>query len=313
MTKGLSNSTVAEKEETAKIKSLFEQYVKEMIYLRNFSQHTIKGCWRVFTRWIKYVGEMPTEMNLSQFVIEMRQHNLNTTTCNISIIAFNSFLTWMKEKNHCPQTFSNGKPFKIAKLPAEKRQLKVFDDSEIKKILSFRPKYKNEHRIYALVSLLIETGIRINEALTLDVNNVDLDNLIIKVYGKGKKERIVTVSFELRKVLHRYLNNYRQSKLESKFFFCTATGTALMYRNAERDFLKMLNKVGVSKDNIDHCFHSFRRKYARNFIKNGGNVLYLSQAMGHSSLQMTSHYVSTIDIEEMQIMQNKTSLMSRLK
>jgi len=59
---------------------------------------------------MKYVGEMPSEKNLSRFVMEMRTAGLNTTTCNISIRAFNSFLTWMKE-NHptdIPQTFKNG-------------------------------------------------------------------------------------------------------------------------------------------------------------------------------------------------------------
>jgi hypothetical protein len=60
---------------------------------------------------MKYVEEMPNELNLSQFVIDLRDHNLSTTTCNISITTFNSFLTWMKEKNLCK--FSNGKPFKL--------------------------------------------------------------------------------------------------------------------------------------------------------------------------------------------------------
>jgi len=63
-----------------KSKVLFEQYEKEMRYLRNLSEHTLKGCWRVFNRWLKYVGEMPTEKNLPQFVISMREAELNTTT-----------------------------------------------------------------------------------------------------------------------------------------------------------------------------------------------------------------------------------------
>jgi len=67
MTKGIESLS----EETDKINSLFDQYTKEMRYLRNFSEHTLKGCWRVFTHWLKYVGQMPTEQNLSQFVISL--------------------------------------------------------------------------------------------------------------------------------------------------------------------------------------------------------------------------------------------------
>jgi site-specific recombinase XerD len=116
MTKGFSElQNLSQSQGKEQINSLFDQYTKEMRYLRNFSEHTIKGCWRVFTRWLKYVGEMPTEKNLPQFVISMREAGLNTTTCNISITAINSFLTWLKDNGHCPQTFTNGKPFKLAR------------------------------------------------------------------------------------------------------------------------------------------------------------------------------------------------------
>jgi len=87
MTKGfetLAKNEEIEKNLLAKIKGLFEQYEKEMRYLRNFSEHTLKGCWRVFNRWLKYIGTMPNESNLSGFVIWMRESGLNTTTCNIS-------------------------------------------------------------------------------------------------------------------------------------------------------------------------------------------------------------------------------------
>jgi len=143
---------------------------------------------------------------------------------------------------------------------------------------------------------------------------VDFDNLIITVTkGKGKKERIVPMSLDLRKILHRYVANYRVSKVASPLLFCTINGTALSHRNAMRDFENMLDKVGVSKDSIDHCFHSFRRKFARSYIKNGGNIAYLQHAMGHTTLAMTKHYIGDIPIEDLQMMHQKTSLLGRLK
>jgi integrase/recombinase XerD len=257
---------------------------------------------------------MPTEKNLSRFVLGMREAGLSITTCNIYIRSINSFLTWLKENGHCPQTFKNGKPFKLAKLPEEKKQLRVFDDGDIHKILSFKPSGKNEQRIYALICTLIDTGIRINEALNLEIGRVDFDNLTITVTkGKGKKERIVPMSLDLRKVLHRFVSNWRQCKFDSPFLFCTSNGTTLSHRNATRDFENMLAKVGVSKDSIDHCFHSFRRKFARSYIKNGGNIAYLQHAMGHTTLAMTKHYIGDIPIEDLQMMHAKTSLLGRLK
>src|SRR5262245_40555529 len=119
--------------------------------------------------------------------------------------------------------------------------------------------------------------------------------------------------FDLRKILHLYVANYGVSKFDSPFLFCTLNGTPLSHRNAMRDFENMLGKVGVSKDDIDHCFHSFRRKFARSYVKNGGNIAYLQHAMGHASLAMTKHYIGDIPIEDLKLMHQKTSLLGRLK
>ncbi|MGH9876138.1 MAG: tyrosine-type recombinase/integrase [Nitrososphaerales archaeon] len=309
-----ATDTLILNEQSQTVKTLFDQFTKELRYLRNLSERTIFSYTDAFERWLKFVGTMPTPASLSQFVLGMREAGLSITSCNIYIRSINSFLTWLKENGHCPQTFMNGKPFRLTKLPEEKKQLRVFDDADIHKILSFKPKGRNDHRIYALVCTLIDTGIRINEALNLELARVDFDNLMITVTkGKGKKERIVPMSLDLRKILHRYVTNHRKAKFDSPFLFCTLNGTHLSHRNAMRDFENMLAKVGVSKDNIDHCFHSFRRKFARSYIKNGGNIAYLQHAMGHTTLAMTKHYIGDIPIEDLQMMHQKTSLLGRLK
>jgi integrase len=59
------------------------------------------------------------------------------------------------------------------------------------------------------VCLLIDSGARIDEALTAQVSNVDLDQMIIKVRGKGNKERMIPISIEMRKILWLYLNRHR--------------------------------------------------------------------------------------------------------
>jgi hypothetical protein len=108
MTYNLQDSQNAlDSPEREKINSLFNQYKKEMLYLRNFSEMILRLYQEVFNGWMKYVGEMPTEKNLSRFVLGMRESGLAITTCNIHIRSFNSFLTWLKDNNHCPQTFTN--------------------------------------------------------------------------------------------------------------------------------------------------------------------------------------------------------------
>lgn len=292
--------------DSSPIATHFKQYKKEMLYLRNFSERTLRGYTEVFVRWQRYAGDIPTKSNLDQFVIGMREAGLSPVTCNISIRAFNSFLSWLLEKGHITERL------RLKKLPEEKRKMRVFSDQSLKAILSFKPESDNEHRIFAMVSILIDCGIRINELLTIEKSRVDFDNLSITVKGKGKKERLVPMSIELRRTLHRYYSRHRFAKFESPYFFCTTNGTPLTYRNAYRDLEKVFEKVGVDKAEIDGYFHQFRRGFAKSYIKNGGSLSYLQVAMGHSTLEMTQHYVSPDD-EDIQIAHHRLSQLSRLK
>lgn len=291
--------------ETANIETLFELYVKEMRFLRNFSERTLQGYREAFKRWQKYAGGIPTEEKLSQYVIGMRVAGLNPTTCNISIRATNAFLTWLKDK----KIIEN---IRIKRLPEEKKKMRTFDDKAIKAMLTFKPKGRNEQRAYAMACLFIDTGVRFSEAKTIQTKRVDFNNLVITVSGKGKKERIVPMSLELRKVLYRYYTKFRETKFESTFFFCTINGNPILYDNARRDLLHIMEQVGLNKNDIDGFFHSFRRGFARNYVKNGGNLFYLQHAMGHSTLDMTKHYVE-VEEEDLKRVHLQTSIMSRLR
>ncbi len=292
-------------ENSPDIETLFEQYVKEMRFLRNFSERTLQIYREVFKRWQKFAGGIPTEEKLAQYVIGMRMAGLGTTSCNISIRATNAFLTWLKDK----KVIEN---IRIKRLPEEKKKMRTFDDAAIKAILSFKPKGRNEQRIYAMACLFIDTGVRFSEAQGIQTNRVNFDNLVIIVAGKGNKERIVPMSLELRKVLYRYYTKFRETKFESPHFFCTINGHPITYDNARRDLLDVLKQVGLNRDDIDGFFHSFRRGFARNYVKNGGNLFYLQHAMGHATLDMTKRYVEVED-EDLKRAHLQTSVMSRLR
>lgn len=267
---------------------LFSQYIKEMRYLRNFTEKTISTYQQAYQRWERFAGGVPTPESLDNFVVNMRVAGLTPGGCNVSIMAFNAFLTWLKNKGIVGD-------LRIKKLPVEKRQMRVFSDDEIRKVLSFKPANRQERRAFAIFCTIYDTGLRIAECLTIELSRVNFDSLTITVKGKGKKERIVPMSLELRKILYSYATKFRASKFPTVYLFCTSNGTKMSYRNAYRDLEAILVKTGVGKDGIDGFFHSIRRKFARAYVKNGGNVLYLQRAMGHAKLETTQIYVSPDD------------------
>jgi integrase len=157
----------------------------------------------------------------------------------------------------------------------------------------------------AILYLLVDTGARINEALTLTRKNIDWDNLLVTLYGKGKKERRIPISLECRKALYRWLQTHKH-----EFVFCTRDGNKLRYDNMRRDFMTILDAVGVEK--TEGSFHAFRRFFGKQYIRNGGNPLYLQRVFGHSTLEMTKRYVEA-DEEDLQLAHKTLSPLERLK
>ena len=152
-----------------------------------------------------------------------------------------SYLSWLKEEQHISQDI---RPIKL--LSNTVKPLKGFSDSEIRSLLSFRPKGFFELRTFTLIQTLLDTGSRIDELLTLRIDKVDLDNLQAVITGKGSKTRIIPISLELRKSLFRYLKLRENRGPNCIYFFSTSSGHKLSYRNTYRDIKNLCAKSVAS-------------------------------------------------------------------
>ena len=290
---------------TYSFEELQKLFLQDRRYILNCTERTMGLYDQIFLKWEKYAGGMPDQAKLTQFIVAERQAGLSPVTVNIHIRGFNAFLNWCAAGGYLP-------PMKMQKLKVEKKVMRVFTDAQLQTLLSFKPKDKYEYRIKAILCTLIDTGMRITECLSIELANVNFDNLLITVMGKGQKQRVVPMSLELRKTLFHFVHRHRITDTPCKYLFCTSNGWMMTYRNIYRDVEWVFKKVGLDKKDIDGFFHSFRRKFARSYIKSGGNLIYLQQAMGHTTLEMTREYIE-IEDEELKDMHLRTSLLSRLR
>ena len=156
------------------------------------------------------------------------------------------------------------------------------------------------------MALLLDTGLRIEEALSLQRDQLDLENLLVKVKGKGEKHRIVPMSFELRKVLYRWLSRHESSRI-----FPTVQGRRLTQRKLLRDLKLLGKKLGVNGVRVS--FHTFRHTFAVNYLRSGGNLFYLSKILGHSSVTTTERYLQSLGVEDLRAVHDRLSLLSNAR
>jgi integrase/recombinase XerD len=187
----------------------------------------------------------------------------------------------------------------------DEKVIETFTDKQLLAFINYKPKEFSEKRLHTLLLLLIDTGCRIEEAITLVRENVDLDSLAVRVRGKGGKERIVPISIELRKSLFKFLRTH-----SFDLVFCTRHGKPLMYRNILRNFKTLADRLGVS--GVRLSFHTLRHTFAVNFVRQGGNLFYLQRQLGHTDLAMTKRYVN-LQTEDLQRSHLKLSTLARLR
>jgi len=268
----------------------FAAFIQERRYLKNVSQSTISWYTHAF-KWLP--SKSPTEDELKNMVIRMRQAGLKETGCNAAIRAINVYLKWSKSG------------LKVQQLKEPKLILRTYTAAQVAKLVSWRPRGFYERRLHLLVLILLDTGARISEVLTLRVNDLDMDNLLMTLDGKGRKQRIVPFSLELRRTLFRYVKDYER-KPEARLF-ATRTGTALGRMQALRRVKWLCSTLGF--DAPPRTLHAFRHCFATFYLRRGGSVFHLQRVLGHSSLEMSRRYANLLT-EDLQAIHERVSLLS---
>jgi integrase/recombinase XerD len=169
----------------------------------------------------------------------------------------------------------------------------LWKESDIDKVIKWKPKTFYEKRTQILILFLLDTGTRISELLTLRWKEVDLDNCLVTVMGKGKRERIIPISFEMRRLLYKY-------KQESRWdlAFTCSTGMPLTARNAYKSVEAACRTLNIKQP--ERLLHSLRHTFCTNYLRHNPNLFALQRTMGHSSLEMVRRYAQQ-NVSDLQV------------
>ncbi|KEF33387.1 hypothetical protein RDMS_12820 [Deinococcus sp. RL] len=185
-------------------------------------------------------------------------------------------------------------PTKRLERPRKPQKLMVtLSPDEYRLLLAEARKGHQKGRDTALLVTLFDTGLRLAEVAGLQVLDVRLTEGHIRVVGKGNKERIVPLGLRSTEALDRYIRKVRKPRHPSITHLFLGRGGEPLTRSGVSQLLADL-AAAVNIPRAHAAPHAFRRAFAVNYLRNGGDVFSLQHVLGHTSLEMTRRYVNLL-------------------
>lgn len=271
------------------IQEATERFIKHC-RIRNLSSQTIKyyteDCNYFAARVAaEYIDEVNHDV-LEDFIFQEIENGKKVSSLNTRIRGLRVFFNFCAERDYM-------EGFKFQLLKQDKEIKEPYTDDELKKLLA-RPRTASwvEWRTWAAVNYMVATGNRISTVLNVKIRDVNFgENTIRLTTVKNRRQQIVPLSKALKAVLKDYLKTWEYT--EDDFLFPSYEGGQLVRRSFQGALVRYNTARGVSKTSA----HLFRHTYAKNFILAGGGMVQLQTLLGHSTMDMSRHYVNIYSTE----------------
>ena len=168
----------------------------------------------------------------------------------------------------------------------------ILTDEEARRLIDIPNKrYYTGLRNKAMITLMINTGLRVSEVTNLKTNQVDLNSRSLKVVnGKGHKDRNLIIPGKTAELL----KQWNKKRLQGDYLFNTKEGKQLQVRYIQAMIKRYSNRAGIDKNIYPH---SLRHTFATNFYRQTKDIETLRKLLGHSDISTTMIYISLANID----------------
>jgi len=277
---GKSHNTIAIVEDSVRY---FEEFLTNCNLSTNVSAIGIDE----LRRFILYLQERP-RFAQHRFTQPQGGH-LSGHTINGYMRALQAFWAWLERED-----FIEENPFTRLKIPkAPRRVIPTFTEAQLRQLFGvINTTSPVGYRDYTIILTLVDTGIRCSELTNLRLSDVNLESRLLKVWGKGSKERLVPIGAKVQKALWKYITCYRPQPATPRYdhVFLTRDGRPLTKDRLEAIIERYGKRAGIVGVRVSP--HTFRHTMAVTFLRNGGDVFSLQRIFGHSQLEVLKGYVN---------------------
>jgi integrase/recombinase XerD len=257
------------------------------LQLNGKGERTQQAYTRALRQLVDFCGKPPaaiTEAELEAYFLHRRNvahwapNSMRISYCGIRFF----FVQVLKRDWHL---------FQILRAKSESRLPAVLSQEEVRKVLSCVHTPHN----YAYLATVYACGLRLTEALNLEVSDIDSSRMMLHVHrGKGAKDRFVPLPKTSLGVLRRHWKTHRNARLlfpalgrDSRS--ASTADTAMAISSVQGAFRAAKREAGIAKRGVS--IHTLRHSYATHLLEAGVNLRVIQQNLGHSSLETTMVYL----------------------
>lgn len=263
-----------------------ENYRNYLKYERAYSDNTVGAYMNDLNKYEEFLKkdilESDTE-DLERYLKYIK--NLESTTVAHKITSIKSYFNYNIKRG----IVSVNPADKVSRPKLTKHLPEYLTEEEVSKLLDVEVKSPYDYRNKTILELLYSSGIRISELVNIKTPNYDSEECLIRIMGKGSKERIVPLGDYAVNIMNDYMNNYRPliNKKHTDYVFINNRGDKISRQFIFKVIKKEALKKGIKKDISPH---TLRHTFATHLLKNGADLRIIQELLGHENISTTQIY-----------------------
>ena len=267
---------------------LIDSFLDSLYIEKGLSNNTVssyRNDIKSFLLWIDKNSFNPLSINDSDannYISKLFRDGLKSSSVNRKISSIKSFYTFLQKKKIIMKS-----PIADIVMPKQEKYLPVsMSEEEVERLLNSPDlNIEIERRDKAIIELLYATGMRISELTNLKLTDIDINRSVLKVFGKGSKERLIPFGEKAAESISLYLKDRKD--LKSKEIFLSNRGTKI-----SRGAFWQRIKIYLKRENLKISIspHTLRHAFATHLLNRGADLRSVQILLGHSDLSTTQIY-----------------------
>lgn len=278
--------------EKGNLKEAFDEFINFIVFEKRLSKNTVNSYEEDLLKYFEFIKNKKVydikdidKSLIEDYLIYLKKHEYTITSISRKLTTIKNFHNFLFQnkmtKTNEAETIDRPKITKI--LP------KVMTVEEVDRLLDIKCVTVFDYRNKAMLELLYATGLRVSELLSLKMNDIDMENCVVRCIGKGSKERIVPIGEYVIYYLNQYLSERQVlfKKKKSDYVFLNKFGGPL----SRFSFFKIIKRLLSEKNiHVDVSPHTLRHSFATHMLEYGADLRSIQELLGHSDIATTKIY-----------------------